>query len=541
MAEPVLPQLLTAFRSGDHVDAQRLGDRLESMTRGQDDLLKRLLADIGLLSQRLARLERIVSGNDTPEDLVEPRPQTKLGDEFPDVAAMAEPAPTGEYAEDCVHGHGVKAPVRVDSAIWTDPARMGGAPCLKGTRFPVEKMLGDIKDLGSVAEFASQFSIDVTLVTAALLELAREGFVSRYPALPVEPSAKVEPPVFSMWTAPRHDPATAKPMVPLRELTKEEVAQIHSEVAAKFCKKCGGGVGAAHCSDAFHDPKPAPIDPSPVEMLLFCPKCHTQHIDAPQPEKNWENPPHRSHECQACGHVWRPADVPTNGVAKIMTQGQRDGSPVPASREAATTDEVVPGSKLTAGDSIFIDGAKCEVRKNGGGLFYSHTTFGLCGIHDGRDYLRVSRASVDTTPIQLRVGHRYRRRDGVEAECVERFSERIGTDLEFSCKAPGDRFGSRHHADGRFNPSGGEHEFDIVADLGPVKTEESKPRPAWASEADTTEGLTVAVSSPEAIFGVVATDPRDWGMEMRKRLVALVPNIARDMLIELGIAPEKGE
>src|SRR5215475_10184563 len=63
---------------------------------------------------------------------------------------------------------------------------------------------------------------------------------------------------------------------------------------------------------------------NPIDMILFCPQCGRQHIDEPQPEKSWDNPPHRSHECQQCGHVWRPADVPTNGVAEIKTKGQHD-------------------------------------------------------------------------------------------------------------------------------------------------------------------------------------------------------------------------
>ena len=67
----------------------------------------------------------------------------------------------------------------------------------------------------------------------------------------------------------------------------------------------------------------------PIDMLLWCPLCKFQHVDEPQPEKNWHNPPHRSHECQSCGYVWRPADVPTNGVAKIQTMGQRDQDPTP--------------------------------------------------------------------------------------------------------------------------------------------------------------------------------------------------------------------
>lgn len=67
----------------------------------------------------------------------------------------------------------------------------------------------------------------------------------------------------------------------------------------------------------------------PLPMLLFCPACGEQHIDAPNPAIGWTDPPHRSHECQACHHVWRPADVATTGVAAITTQGAADGSPVP--------------------------------------------------------------------------------------------------------------------------------------------------------------------------------------------------------------------
>ena len=65
----------------------------------------------------------------------------------------------------------------------------------------------------------------------------------------------------------------------------------------------------------------------PVDMLLYCPSCGTQHIDAAE-GADWANPPHRSHLCHGCGHVWRPADVPTNGVAKIKTSGAKDSAPV---------------------------------------------------------------------------------------------------------------------------------------------------------------------------------------------------------------------
>lgn len=96
----------------------------------------------------------------------------------------------------------------------------------------------------------------------------------------------------------------------------------------------------------------------PIPMILFCPKCGTQHIDkaeepqacgangsqgcwikpcGPNGEEQcefcgsaplWDNPPHRSHECQKCMYVWRPADVATTGVATIKTAGKNDDPPI---------------------------------------------------------------------------------------------------------------------------------------------------------------------------------------------------------------------
>ena len=79
----------------------------------------------------------------------------------------------------------------------------------------------------------------------------------------------------------------------------------------------------------------------PLDMILHCPACHEQHVDKPEgtfipgftgeesaawnKERGmWDNPPHRSHLCHGCGHIWRPADVPTNGVAAIKTKGKAD-------------------------------------------------------------------------------------------------------------------------------------------------------------------------------------------------------------------------
>lgn len=74
---------------------------------------------------------------------------------------------------------------------------------------------------------------------------------------------------------------------------------------------------------------------APVDLKLFCPNCGAQHIDEPQPEKGWTNPPHRSHECQFCTgadgkpFTWRPSDDYTNGVREIKTKGKRDSDPMP--------------------------------------------------------------------------------------------------------------------------------------------------------------------------------------------------------------------
>jgi hypothetical protein len=87
---------------------------------------------------------------------------------------------------------------------------------------------------------------------------------------------------------------------------------------------------------------------APIPMILYCPKCGVQHIDAPETHdmvvggvvvdkvELWENPPHRSHLCHGCGNIWRPADVPTEGVAAIKTCGANDAAPeAPASEQPA--------------------------------------------------------------------------------------------------------------------------------------------------------------------------------------------------------------
>jgi hypothetical protein len=75
----------------------------------------------------------------------------------------------------------------------------------------------------------------------------------------------------------------------------------------------------------------------PIDMVLHCPNCGAQHIDREETiteynerladgftSERWMNPAHRSHQCQKCMFVWRPADVCTNGVGDVSTQGLYD-------------------------------------------------------------------------------------------------------------------------------------------------------------------------------------------------------------------------
>ncbi len=74
----------------------------------------------------------------------------------------------------------------------------------------------------------------------------------------------------------------------------------------------------------------------PINMVLYCPSCGAQHID--EPNGQWTNPPHRSHQCQDCGYIWRPADVPTNGVRATLTKGEAD-APIMLPHRAGVIDQ----------------------------------------------------------------------------------------------------------------------------------------------------------------------------------------------------------
>lgn len=135
-------------------------------------------------------------------------------------------------------------------------------------------------------------------------------------------------------------------------------------------------------------PVPAAV---PINMILHCPKCGLQHVDAPDADipgqvvrdgklvsvpcvikandpSAWTNPPHRSHLCHGCGHIWRPADVPTNGVAAIKTKGKADSprvDPRQAFEDAAMLDWLVKERLLFAWVTDYRDGNYTTLRAIG--------------------------------------------------------------------------------------------------------------------------------------------------------------------------------
>lgn len=121
--------------------------------------------------------------------------------------------------------------------------------------------------------------------------------------------------------------------------------------AVPVCKTCKGEGGweQAHSSTNYSwvkcaDCTPQQAEAVPVDMVLYCPKCGVQHIDEPEdcPDSpgrcecrgpHWKNPPHKSHLCHGCGHIWRPSDMPTNGVK--ATASGKDADTAPQKAESA--------------------------------------------------------------------------------------------------------------------------------------------------------------------------------------------------------------
>lgn len=197
-----------------------------------------------------------------------------------------------------------------------------------------------------------------TATVARIEQLRKALFESRDAMRVMSNWAKKPDPAGHSWAVRMVDRANAalngepEPRSEVMDAVRDVLDELHRQIDAE-------GWTPAH--DDEHDKcemalAAHPGQPEPIDMLLFCPKCGAQHVDAPEKASDdrpvlyadaWTNPPHRSHLCHACGTVWRPADVPTNGVAAIQTSGKADtwsGQPV---LRAEVTDEPSLTNPLT--------------------------------------------------------------------------------------------------------------------------------------------------------------------------------------------------
>jgi uncharacterized protein (DUF433 family) len=66
-----------------------------------------------------------------------------------------------------------------DLPIWSDPERLGGAPCFADTRVPVEALFANLEDGVSLDEFLAAFEGVKGEHALAVLEYARQLFAER--------------------------------------------------------------------------------------------------------------------------------------------------------------------------------------------------------------------------------------------------------------------------------------------------------------------------------------------------------------------------
>lgn len=191
------------------------------------------------------------------------------------------------------------------------------------------------------------------------------------------------------------------------------------------------------------------VGQKPINMILFCPRCGTQHVDAAEDETSfrhrmevfglvaepqdgfptrWTNPPHKSHLCHQCGAVWRPADVPTNGVAQIKTRGERDNT---------WTNSVAVPAASTVAPVEQSESETCPVCKNdmpiNSLLSYQNIPNAICRACAGEESAAApSAATYDHEPDIYDAVIEFRTRDGGCALCGHNDLDADGV----TCAAP---------------------------------------------------------------------------------------------------------
>lgn len=171
-----------------------------------------------------------------------------------------------------------------------------------------------------------------------------------------------------------------------KPLDREEALKLAAFAEAKGRYTLNSSV-AAFQSGALYAFSLLAADTKPIDMVLYCPKCGVQHIDAPDLNHDphyegaliWTNPPHKSHLCHGCGHIWRPSDTPTNGVASCASGKDADTKPVLAADKdqepVAWRYRTRQGKALPWFDfKPELDAAnRKDIEENGGSIEYAYT------------------------------------------------------------------------------------------------------------------------------------------------------------------------
>lgn len=66
-----------------------------------------------------------------------------------------------------------KSGVMTTEAIWVDPQRLGGSPCVQGSRFSLAQLLAEMTD-GTLQDIADNFDIDYNRLEAAWISLVNQ-------------------------------------------------------------------------------------------------------------------------------------------------------------------------------------------------------------------------------------------------------------------------------------------------------------------------------------------------------------------------------
>jgi hypothetical protein len=128
--------------------------------------------------------------------------------------------------------------------------------------------------------------------------IPKTAFPRRNAMVPAEPQVRAKPTLTTEGTEAELEAALVRR---LDACFCDDVGQLPE------CERC---LAIREVLRLFRQ-KPA----APIPMLLWCPKCHSQHVD----REEWATPAkaHRKHLCEACGHTWKPAAAATVGVEKL--------------------------------------------------------------------------------------------------------------------------------------------------------------------------------------------------------------------------------